>query len=205
MKIDSVFINKEKQKAITHGLEGQFVLVHFDPHAEGVKIPEFLLDRPSVTLKLSYFFKRILHVTPEKVTAELLFGDMYYTCIIPYEAVWGVARDGEGLMMWPGSVPPEVAHILGAAATTAKTESPLTLVKDGPAKEGTPLKAVESTSKKKASKKKPILKAESAVKAKPAAKKATKKTKKAAEEAATESLPPPAPKNRERPKLVRVK
>lgn len=203
MKIDSVFINKEKQKAITHGLEGQFVLVHFDPHAEGVKIPEFLLDRPSVTLKLSYFFKRILHVTPEKVTAELLFGDMYYTCIIPYEAVWGVARDGEGLMMWPGSVPPEVAHILGAAATTAKTESPLTLVKDGPAKEAAPLTALEPISKKKVSKKKGAVKAESAVKAKPIAKKAAKKTKKVPEEST--SISPSAPKNRERPKLVRVK
>jgi stringent starvation protein B len=204
MKIDATFINKEKQKAITHGLEGQFVLVHFDPHAKGVKVPEFLLDRPSVTLKLSYFFKKILHVTPEKVTAELLFGDVYHTCLIPYEAIWGVAREGEGLMMWPASVPPEVAQILGATAAAAtKGEPPIALVESGEDK-------VEKPKKKRVSKKKTAAAPEVELKE---VKEPTKevKEKRAAEPALAlkevkDELPPPtAPKTRERPKLVRVK
>jgi stringent starvation protein B len=204
MKIDATFINKEKQKAITHGLEGQFVLVHFDPHAKGVKVPEFLLDRPSVTLKLSYFFKKILHVTPEKVTAELLFGEVYHTCLIPYEAIWGVAREGEGLMMWPASVPPEVAQILGATAAAAKGEPPIALVESGEDK-------VEKPKKKRVSKKKAPAAEIELKEVKEPTKEA--KEKRAAEPALAlkevkddEVLPTSSPpKTRERPKLVRVK
>ncbi len=99
----------EKHKNLSRLLDAEtYVLVHFDPKNKDVIIPTHLSNDPSVTLKLSRYFRGNLEINEDRVAADLLFSGTYFTCVIPYEAIWGCTSEGGENIIWPESTPEEV-------------------------------------------------------------------------------------------------
>jgi hypothetical protein len=99
--------NKEKYDALNRLLEDDYMLVHLNSAAAGVIVPEHLRNRPSLTLRLSRFFRGFLRLERDKVIAQLLFGEEYLTCTIPMSAIWGATGMKGSRIFWPESAPQE--------------------------------------------------------------------------------------------------
>lgn len=111
---------KEKHDAVTRLLEDEFMLVHVAPNVSGVTLPPHLLAAPSVTLKLSRLFRGALTVGSEKIEADLLFGSTYFTCVVPFAAIWGASSASGSNIVWPEDAPQEVrAQIVAPEARPA--------------------------------------------------------------------------------------
>lgn len=100
--------SQEKRETLERFLSDEHALVHIAPQAEGVELPEHLTKNPTVTLKLSRYFRGKMEISETLVTAELLFGDTYFSCRIPLAAVWGLTSIRGQFLMWPESAPSEV-------------------------------------------------------------------------------------------------
>lgn len=104
----SEFELRQRHKTLTDYLKEEYALVHFIPSTEGVDIPDYLRTNKTVTLKLSFLFRGRLKIEETKAQAELLFGDSYYNCVIPLEAIWGITSAQGKNMVWPEIAPPEI-------------------------------------------------------------------------------------------------
>lgn len=100
--------SKEKFDSIQRLLDEEYVLVHLNATRDGVSLPPHLMGNLAVTLKLSRLFRGALAVEPTTIQAELLFGETYFTCIVPLEAVWGVTSVKGANIVWPESTPAEI-------------------------------------------------------------------------------------------------
>jgi stringent starvation protein B len=100
--------SQEKRETLERFLSDEHALVHIAPQAEGVELPEHLTKNPTVTLKLSRYFRGRLEISESLVTAELLFGESYFPCKVPLSAIWGVTSIRGQFLMWPESAPSEV-------------------------------------------------------------------------------------------------
>jgi len=112
---------KEKQVTINKLLDEEYVLVHLNPKTSGLVVPDYLLHDPSVTLKLSRYFRGELDVQEDEIVAELLFSGSYSTCKIPYTAIWGCTSQKGKNIIWPESTPDDV---LKSILDTAQSEPP---------------------------------------------------------------------------------
>ncbi len=100
---------KEKFEAVNKLLDNQeYVLVHINLKAQGYELPEHLLGSPTVTLKLSRWFRGSLAVNEDKIVTDLLFNGSYFTCVIPYESIWGMTNPAGETMIWADAIPAEV-------------------------------------------------------------------------------------------------
>ena len=99
---------KEKLETIQRLLDEEFVLIHLDASQEGISLPAHLMGNSSVTLKLSRLFRGALALSTQLIEAELLFGNSYFPCIVPLQAVWGVTSFKGANIVWPESTPAEV-------------------------------------------------------------------------------------------------
>ena len=118
---------KEKHDAVLRLLEDEYALVHLDPHGAGVSLPSHLTTSPSVTLKISRLFRGALTVEDDSVTADLLFGSTYFTCVVPFESVWGMTSASGSNIVWPEDAPGEVREKIvdpQAAASPTPVETP---------------------------------------------------------------------------------
>lgn len=111
---------KEKQGALNKLLDGEFVLVHLNTTVEGLIIPDNLKDNETITLKLSRWFRGAMTVEDDRIIAELLFDDSYFTCIIPFSAIWGLTGEKGENLLWPDAIPPEVLKKVLTAPRPAK-------------------------------------------------------------------------------------
>jgi stringent starvation protein B len=108
MAADKDNTNRQKRETLERLLNEEHVLVHIVPSAEGVSVPANLVATSTLTLKLSRHFRGRMQLKPEEVVAELLFGENYFTCKVPYPAIWGVTSFKGQFLMWPESAPDEV-------------------------------------------------------------------------------------------------
>lgn len=92
-------------------LDDEQVLVHINPTTPGVVIPPHLSENRTVTLRLSRFFKGDLCIDDQKVTAELLFGPEYFTCVLPWECIWGASSIRGQEYIWAESAPDEILEM----------------------------------------------------------------------------------------------
>lgn len=115
---------KEKHDTVNRFLFDEYVLVHLTPSSAGVVLPDHLASQPMVTLKLSKLFRGSMSVEADKVVAELLFGGTYHTCVIPFEAIWGVTTVKGKNIIWPESAPAEVIKSLAERKDTVPEEAP---------------------------------------------------------------------------------
>jgi hypothetical protein len=101
----------DQKTTIERLLDDEQVLVHINPATDGVVIPPHLSENRTVTLRLSRFFKGDLFVDDEKVTAELLFGPEYFTCVLPWDCIWGASSIRGQEYLWAESAPDEILHM----------------------------------------------------------------------------------------------
>ncbi len=115
--------NTDKIELLDSLLEGDHVMVHLDSRVPGVDIPEQLGRIHDLTLKMSRLFRGRLDLTEHQIEAELLFDGGYYTCIVPYGAVWGVTDEKGESKIWPYSTPKELLQsLLGQQNPAVATE-----------------------------------------------------------------------------------
>jgi hypothetical protein len=102
----------DQRTTIEKLLNDEQVLVHINPQRPGVELPNHLADNRSVTLRLSRYFKGELITDEEKVTAELLFGSQYSTCVLPWDSIWGASSISGDEFVWASSAPDEILHMV---------------------------------------------------------------------------------------------
>ena len=141
------------------------VNVHLDPRAEGVVVPPNFKRQPQLLLQIGLNLPvpiPDLYFDDEKMSCTLSFGRVPFFCIVPWTAVFAmVGQDGRG-MVWPESLPPEVAQARAMPREATPEEKAAKLAVVPP-----PKKETKKTSKKKAD--------EKSAKAKPATKKTAAK------------------------------
>lgn len=91
---------REKKKLIDSLLAGDHVLIHLGPQEPGVTLPVHLMSNHTVTLKLSRHFRGALTLHADHIETHLLFGQAYFQCRIPYEAIWGVTSENGETSSW---------------------------------------------------------------------------------------------------------
>ncbi len=88
------------------------VYVHLDPRRDDVHVPSWFKQQPQLVLQVGLNMAveiPDLDVGHEAISCTLSFNRRPEFCKIPWDAIYGlVGEDGRG-MIWPESVPPEVA------------------------------------------------------------------------------------------------
>ena len=115
-------VNREKFEAINRLLDQEYILVHVSTSSEGLALPEYLKEQSVVTLKLSRWFRGGMDVSQERISADLLFDNNYFTCLIPLPAVWGVTSSKGENLVWPKSMPPQLMSSIVAAQVESQPE-----------------------------------------------------------------------------------
>jgi stringent starvation protein B len=171
-------------------IEQSSVHLHLDPRAPGVVVPAWFKQQPQLVLQVGTNMPvpiPDLYFDDEKMSCTLSFNRSPFFCIIPWDAVFAMRGDDGRGMVWPDSLPPEVAK-----AGTAPREATPAEVKEKEKAAKAPAKAVakKAAAKKsdgKKEKKKSAGKPEKKTAAKKsAAKKPTKAAKKGPKKAAKE-------------------
>ncbi len=88
------------------------VFLHLDPRKDGVMVPEWLRKQPQLVLQIGLDMPipiPDLRVDDNGVTGSLSFNRTPFLCVVPWDAVFAVVgEDGRG-MVWPESMPSEIA------------------------------------------------------------------------------------------------
>jgi hypothetical protein len=88
------------------------LFLHLDPRVSGVCVPPWLTKQPQLVLQVG--FDMVIRIPDLRVDDEGVFGTLSFNrnpfaCAIPWDAVFAlVGDDGRGLV-WPESMPPEIA------------------------------------------------------------------------------------------------
>lgn len=114
---------KERFQTIDSFLEEEYVLVHIDSRTKGIKLPDHLMNNPSITLKLSRLFRGGIELKEEQIETDLLFGDRYFSCVIPLAGIWGATNVDGNNIIWPESAPAEILQKLFVQSAADKKRS----------------------------------------------------------------------------------
>lgn len=88
------------------------VFVHLDPRREGVSVPCEFLKQPQLVLQIGLDLPLPipdLRVDRTGVHGTLSFQRMPFRCTVPWDAVFAVVGDDGRGMVWPTSMPKEIA------------------------------------------------------------------------------------------------
>ena len=88
------------------------VFVHLDPRMESVIVPPWLKRQPQLVLQVGLDMAvpiPDLRVDDAGVYGTLSFNRTSFTCSVPWDAVFAVVGDDGRGMVWPGSMPQEIA------------------------------------------------------------------------------------------------
>ncbi len=89
----------KKIETIKTLLNCDHILVFINPRVKGVRLPQFLMQEESVTLKLSKYFQGELIIKDSEIQAVLKFNGLYQLCIIPEDSIWGaMTPDGQNIL-----------------------------------------------------------------------------------------------------------
>lgn len=121
--------------------------VHLDPRPSDVLVPSWFKKQPQLVLQIGLNMAvqiPDLDVSDEGISCTLSFNRSPEFCKIPYSAIFGlVGEDGRG-MIWPESVPSEVAAAAPGRSPVAPAEKErrpkLQVAKGVPAKSEGPAK-----------------------------------------------------------------
>jgi hypothetical protein len=111
------------KREVAHALLTQgAAFVHLDPRGVDVVVPEWLKRQPQLVLQIGLNMPvpiRDLRVDETGVFGTLSFNRAPFTCMVPWHAVFAlVGDDGRG-MVWPDSMPPEIAQEIEREAERA--------------------------------------------------------------------------------------
>lgn len=103
------------------------VFVHLDPRPDDVLVPAWFKKQPQLVLQIGLNMAvqiPDLDVGSDAISCTLSFNRNPEFCRIPYSAIFGlVGEDGRG-MVWPDSIPPEVAASAQGRAPAASKPKP---------------------------------------------------------------------------------
>src|SRR5689334_172625 len=88
------------------------VFVHLDPRSEDVRVPSWLKRQPQLVLQVGLDMPvpiPDLRVDDGGVFGTLSFNRTSFTCSVPWDAIFAVVGDDGRGMVWPGSMPQEIA------------------------------------------------------------------------------------------------
>ena len=88
------------------------VFVHLDPRKQGVTVPPWLRDYPQLVLQVGLDMPipiPDLRIDDEGVYGTLSFSRQPFTCVVPWDAVFAMSGDDGKGMVWPDSMPKEIA------------------------------------------------------------------------------------------------
>lgn len=88
------------------------VFVHLDPRSDAVAVPPWLKRQPQLVLQVGLDMPvpiPDLRVDDAGVLGTLSFNRTMFTCVVPWDAVFAVVGDDGRGMVWPASMPPEIA------------------------------------------------------------------------------------------------
>jgi hypothetical protein len=88
------------------------VFVHLDPRLDSVLVPEWLKRQPQLVLHVGLDLHPAipdLRVDDGGVFGTLSFNRTGFTCAVPWESVFAVVGDDGRGMVWPNSMPKEIA------------------------------------------------------------------------------------------------
>lgn len=95
------------------------IYVHLDPRGQDVFVPAWFKNQPQLVIQVGLNMAvpiPDLDVGQESMSCTLSFNRRPEFCRIPWTAIYGlVGEDGRG-MIWPESIPPEVASTASASA-----------------------------------------------------------------------------------------
>lgn len=112
------------------------VFVHLDPRDDMVVVPEWLKGQPQLVLQVG--LNMPIPILDLRVDGDGLFGTLSFnrqpfTCMVPWTTVFAVVGDDGRGMVWPESMPPEIAaevdreaarnHVPIPSKSTASTAS----------------------------------------------------------------------------------
>jgi hypothetical protein len=111
------------KREVAHALLAQgAAFVHLDPRGVDVVVPDWLKRQPQLVLQIGLNMPvpiRDLRVDDTGVFGTLSFNRAPFTCMVPWHAVFAlVGDDGRG-MVWPDSMPPEIAQEIEREAERA--------------------------------------------------------------------------------------
>ena len=126
MKSPSTTLPPKKDVARALLLRGS-LFVHLDPRVDGVVAPTWLRKQPQLVLQVGLDMPvpiPDLRVDESGVFGTLSFNRAPFTCTVPWEAVFAlVGEDGRG-MVWPESMPSEIAAEVDREAGRRGVEPP---------------------------------------------------------------------------------
>lgn len=109
---DASMLPPKREVALALVQTATSVFIHLDPRAADVLVPSWFKSQPELVLQVGLGLVPPivdLDIGAEALSATLSFNRRPEFCRIPWSAIWGlVGDDGRG-MIWPESVPPEVA------------------------------------------------------------------------------------------------
>lgn len=112
-----------KREVATALLGKGSLFVHLDPRLPGVFVPEWLKQQPQLVLQVG--LQMLIPIPDLRVDEEGVFGTLSFSrtpfaCLVPWHAVFAlVGDDGRG-MVWPESMPAEIASEVEREAVRAK-------------------------------------------------------------------------------------
>jgi hypothetical protein len=119
--------SQENQRTVIERLlEAEQVLVHINPRFSGTDLPAHLAENRSVTLRLSRFFRGALFTDADGISAELLFGSSYFTCVLPWGAIWGASSMEGDEYIWSDAAPEQILELYLAEKARSSSKPAMT-------------------------------------------------------------------------------
>jgi stringent starvation protein B len=124
---DASMLPPKREVALALVQTATSVFIHLDPRPADVNVPSWFKSQPELVLQVGLNLVPAivdLDIGQDALSATLSFNRRPEHCRIPWSAIWGlVGDDGRG-MIWPESVPPEVAARAPGRPTGAKAGGP---------------------------------------------------------------------------------
>src|SRR5689334_5193758 len=99
------------------------MFLHLDPRIEGVVVPPWLKRQPQLVLQVGLDMAvpiPDLRVDEYGVFGTLTFNRTAFTCSVPWEALFALGGDDGRGMVWPDSMPKEIADEVEREAKKAR-------------------------------------------------------------------------------------
>lgn len=99
---------EKKRETFEEWMKQDHVLVHVDATKPTVEVPSHVKTDEKLTLKVSYLFQGETVHDEVMISAYLKFGQEYYHCVLPWDAIWGfTSAKGENIV-WPEELPKDL-------------------------------------------------------------------------------------------------
>ncbi|PKN57653.1 MAG: hypothetical protein CVU56_09950 [Deltaproteobacteria bacterium HGW-Deltaproteobacteria-14] len=115
-------LGQQKRRQLQSMLDHGLVMLHLDPRVEGVSVPPQFRGDPVLRLNIAYGFNLpALDIDASGVYAMLSFSGRNFGCNLPWEAIFAMTapHDGHEGMVWPESIPAELAPFFADLGMTA--------------------------------------------------------------------------------------